>query len=274
MMLVLFAIALALTGAATGVIAGLLGVGGGIVIVPVLYLVLPVFGVDEALRMHLAVGTSLATIIPTALASARSHHHRGAVDGALLRVWGPAVFAGAVLGAALAGPVGGAVLTAVFATVALLVAAQMGFGNAGPPGAGAAANAAVTGPVGAAIAALVGFVSTWMGIGGGTLSVPIFTALGVPIHRAVGTAAALGLVIGVPGAIGFAIAGWGVPGLPPASLGYVNLIALALIVPLSALCSPLGARLAHAISARLLRRAFAVFLAATAARMFYGLLAG
>lgn len=274
MTLMLFAIVLSLTGAVTGVIAGLLGVGGGIVVVPALYLILPVFSIDESLRMHLAVGTSLATIVPTALVSARAHHRHGAVDRVLLRIWGPGVFAGAVLGAALAGPVRGDVLTLVFATVALIVAVNMGFGRQNPRPPDVPAKTPAKARFSAVIAMLVGFISTWMGIGGGTLAVPIFTLFRVPIHRAVGTAAVLGLVIGVPGAIGFAISGWGQPGLPPASLGYVNLIAFGLIVPTSALCSPLGARLAHAISAPKLRTAFAIFLAVTSARMFYGVFIG
>lgn len=130
-------------------------------------------------------------------------------------------------------------------------------------------------PAGVAKAGLAGFigaVSAMMGIGGGTLSVPILTLFNYPIHRAVGTAAAIGFIIGVPGAIGFVATGWSAAGLPPFSLGYINLLGLALILPTSMLLAPVGARLAHRLDTTRLRRVFAVFLAVTSLRMFYGLL--
>ncbi|MFQ5535227.1 MAG: sulfite exporter TauE/SafE family protein [Sphingomonadales bacterium] len=256
-----------LTGALTGVVAGMLGVGGGIVIVPVLYHILPWFGIDDAVRMHLAVGTSLAIIIPTSIVSATAHFRRGAVDFALLRSWGPAVTLGVIIGALLAAPLGGQTLTMIFAAIALVVAANMFLARNGFHLADALPGRATT----VLVAGLVGGVSTLMGIGGGTLSVPILTLFNYPIRKAVGTAAALGIVISIPGAAGFIVAGWDVPGLPPASIGYVNLIAAALIVPTTALSTPLGARLAHTIDAALLHRVFALFLALTSIRMISGL---
>lgn len=250
-------------GLVAGLLAGLLGVGGGIVVVPVLYYGFSRIGVDPSVRMHVAVGTSLATVIVTALRSVRSHHARGAVDTELLRRWGVAVIAGVVLGTAAASVASGAALTGVFGAVALLVSVYMAFGSerwrlaAAPP----------TGASRVAVGGGIGFLSVMMGLGGGTLGVPTLTLLGVPIHRAVGTAAGLGLVIAVPGALGLVLAGLGVPGRPPFCLGYVNAVGFALIVPATWLAAPLGARWAHAISRTALRRAFAFFLALTAARM-------
>ena len=259
-----FALALLGTGLVAGVLAGLLGVGGGIVIVPVLFNLFPLLGVDESVRMHVAVGTSLATIIPTSIVSARAHDRRGSLDADLLRSLAPSVVVGVLIGAALGGGASSALLTLVFAVVAILVALNMALRKDGM----IIAEHLPTGAPRQAIGGVIGGFSVLMGIGGGTLSVPILSAFNVPIHRAVGTAAALGLVIGVPGAIGFVLAGWGVPERPPGSLGYVNMIGFALIVPATMLMAPLGARLAHAINASWLRRGFALFLALSAARMF------
>ncbi|MGC2857139.1 sulfite exporter TauE/SafE family protein [Novispirillum sp. DQ9] len=266
--LALFAAALVMTGAVAGVLAGLLGVGGGIVIVPVLFNLFPLLGIDEAVRMHLAVGTSLATIIPTSIMSARAHDRRGSIDRALLRSWGPAVFLGVVAGTVLGAGAKGEVLTAIFAVVALAVAANMAFRREGM----ILAESLPSGPARHLMGVVVGGFSVVMGIGGGTLAVPLLTAFNVPIRRAVGTAAALGFIIAVPGTIGFILAGLGVADRPPGSLGYINLIGFALIVPATMLTAPLGARIAHAISPALLRKAFALFLLLTSLRMFHGLL--
>ncbi len=164
----------------------------------------------------------------------------------------------------MAGAVRGRVLTLVFATMATIVAIYMGFAR---PEWRLASQLPRGGPR-AALAALIGAVSAMMGIGGGTLSVPILSLFGYPMHRAVGTAAAIGFIIGIPGAIGFAITGWGAPSLPPFSLGYVSLLGFVLIFPTSTLLAPYGARLAHGLDTRQLKRVFAVFLAVTAYRMF------
>jgi len=250
-------------GVVAGVLAGLLGVGGGIVIVPVLYHGFGALGVEPAVRTHVAVATSLATVVVTAWRSARSHHARGAVDTELLRRWAPAVAAGAVLGTGVAARLEGAALAGIFGVVALGVALHMAFGRerwrlaVAPP----------RGPARHVVGGAIGLVSVMMGLGGGTLGVPTLTLLGVPIHRAIGTAAGLGLVIATPGAIGLALAGLDAPGRPPGCLGYVNGIGFALIVPATWLAAPLGARWAHASSRSALRRAFALFLGLTAVRM-------
>lgn len=261
--------ALLATGALAGILAGLLGVGGGIVIVPVLFHLFTLLGIDEAIKMHVAVGTSLATIIPTSIISARSHAKRGSLDPALLRAWAPALLVGVLLGTWLSGLLRGTTLTAIFASVALLVAANMAFRKQGI----VLSDKLPKAPLKQLIGAGIGGFSTLMGIGGGTLSVPILSVFNFPMHRAVGTAAAIGVLISLPGALGFIVTGLGVPGRPPASLGYVNLIGFACIVPMTMLTAPLGARLAHSFDAAKLRRAFAFFLLLTSLRMFYGLLA-
>lgn len=263
-----FSVALIVAGVFAGFIAGLLGVGGGIVVVPALFFILGALGVDEAVRMHVSVGTSLATIIVTSLISARSHAARGAVDMALLRQWTPGIILGVSAGAGLALLMDGRTLTGLFASIALVMAVQMAFGN--PEW--RVSNEPPRGLVAQAIAAIIGAVSALMGIGGGALSILALSLYGYPIHRAVGTAAAIGSLIGVPGTIGFILGGWGNPALPPLSLGYVNVLATLLILPTSMLFAPLGAKAAHALPVRSLKLAFAVFLAATSVRMFVSIL--
>lgn len=256
---------LAASGVVAGVLAGLLGVGGGIVVVPVLYYVFGLLGIDPSVRMHAAVGTSLATIIPTSIRSARAHARRDAFDRSIFRAWSPAVFLGAMLGAWLATRADFAILTSIFGVVGLLVAAQMFLGNPG----WRLAESVPRGPLAAVVPAFIGSISAMIGIGGGTLSVPALTLCGTPIHRAVGTSSGFGIVISVPAAVGFVIGGWHMAGLPPFSLGYVNALALALIVPTTVLAVPLGAHLAHTLSQVMLRRAFGAFLAVTAGRMLF-----
>ncbi|MDF1731461.1 MAG: sulfite exporter TauE/SafE family protein [Minwuia sp.] len=251
------------TGCVAGVLAGLLGVGGGIVVVPVLYTMLGQLEIDPSVRMHVAVGTSLASIVLTSIGSARAHHRRGAVDTDLLRRWGPFIFAGSVSGVLIASLVSGATLTMVFAVVALIVAAYMAF----TPADFRLRDRLPGGAAGAASGFAIGGTSAMMGIGGGTLCVPYFNIFGYPVHRAVGTAAAIGLIIALPGAIGFIVSGWGVAALPQASAGHVNLLGLVLIAPFASLTAPLGARLAHGMKPRALKLAFALFLFATAVRM-------
>jgi len=264
----LFALALAVAGIVGGFVAGLLGVGGGIVVVPVLFHVFTALGVDESVRMHLAVGTSLATIIPTSLRSTFAHRARNAVDGALLRSWAPYLVGGVIAGILLASMMGGSGLTLVFAVVALFVAGNFAFGRenwrlaAKPP----------KGLARAGLAGGIGLVSTIMGIGGGTLGVPLLTLFDMPIHRAVGTAAGIGLIISVPGTLGFIVAGWDAAQRPPLSLGYLSLIGFALMTPLMVLAAPWGAALAHRLSRKALKLAFALFLVLTSVRMFASLI--
>lgn len=256
------------TGCVAGVLAGLLGVGGGIVVVPVLFTMLGLIGIDESVRMHVAVGTSLASIVLTSLVSARAHHKRGAVDVALLRSWGGWIFAGSIAGTLIAGAVSGDALSAIFAVVAISVGLYMSL----TPADFRLRDGLPRGFAGWATGSTIGGLSALMGIGGGTLCVPVFNAFGFPVHRAVGTAAAIGLIIAAPAALGFIVTGWGVSALPQASVGHVNLLGLVLIAPFTTLTAPLGVALAHRLTPRTLKLAFAFFLFATAARMVYGLL--
>jgi uncharacterized membrane protein YfcA len=255
---------LAASGVIAGFVAGLLGVGGGIVTVPVLEYFLRFAGVPEEYRMHVAVATSLAAIIPTSISSARTHHARGAVDAQLAKSWGVAVVLGAALGSLLASNAPVAVLAGVFGGVALLIAAKMLL----PLDHLRAARDVPRGFGGALLGGLIGGVSAAMGIGGGTLTVPILNLCGYPIHRAVGTAALFGILISIPGTIGYLFARPPVD-LPWATVGFVSLVGLAIIAPGSMLTATLGARVAHSLSRRRLSQAFGVFLLLVGGRMVY-----
>ncbi len=262
-LVLLLAVAVA-AGVFGGVLAGLLGVGGGIVIVPALYLALSAADLGEGVAMQVAVATSLATIVFTATSSSRAHYKRGAVDVALLRRWAPWIVLGVVGGSLLGAVVDGRAMVAVFAVVASLVAVNMLLGRGNP-----APEPRRAPPVAwAATGVFAGGVSALMGIGGGTVCVPVLSYLGYDIRRAVGTSAALGLVIGVPATLVYIVTGFWAEELPPFSLGYVNLVALAVITPFTTIFARLGARIAHAIPMRALRACFGVFLAVTAVRMF------
>lgn len=250
-----------------GVLAGLLGVGGGIVIVPALYFAFGALGIPAGMAMQIAVGTSLATIIFTALSSSWGHFKRGAVDFALLRKWAPWLLIGVIAGSHLGGAISGHVMMAVFAIVALGVGIDMMLRRSKTD-----TVREFSPPVWAGLGVISGGISALMGIGGGTVCVPILSLLGYDIRRAVGTSAAIGVIIGLPGAIVYAWSGLGQTGLPPFSVGYVNLLTAAVIVPLSTTFAQLGARLAHTIPPRALRLCFGVFLILTGARMGLDLL--
>nr|WP_286190039.1 sulfite exporter TauE/SafE family protein [Labrenzia sp. R4_2] len=260
--------ALLATGLVAGIIAGLLGVGGGIVIVPVLYYMFTALKIDPAILMHVAVGTSLATILATGTSSARAHYNRGSVDMDLLKRWWWAIAIGVISGAMIAGNMSGGALTLVFGVVALLVSANMLLRKEGS----ALADKLPGSPIKELLGFLIGGISVMMGIGGGTLGVPTLTLFNYPIRKAVGTAAAIGLIIAVPGTLMSIFFGWGAEGLPPLSLGYVNLIGFFLIIPASTFAAPLGAKIAHAIDPSKLKLIFALFLGFTGLRMIYDVL--
>ena len=261
--LVMLCAAMLLTGIVGGILAGLLGVGGGLIIVPMLDFALGFMGVDPSIRMQIAVATSLATIIPTAISTSRAHYKHNAVDLDLAKKWAPWIFIGALAGTWVASQVHSRVLSAVFACVAFLVALKLIL----PLDARAVTRKVPAGPAIYPVPTLIGFISTLMGIGGGSLSVPILTFFGEAIHRAVGTSALFGLLIAVPGTLGFMITGYGNPQLPFGSIGFVNLLGFAMIAPATYLAAPLGVRLAHAMNKRHLTLLFGVFLLIVSVRM-------
>jgi uncharacterized membrane protein YfcA len=252
-------------GAAGGMLAGLLGVGGGIIIVPVLDLALTLAGVDAAVAMHVAVATSMATIVPTSISSSRSHAKRGAVDGEVIRRWSLPIVIGSLAGALLASSVDARVLSGVFGIVALFAALKMLL----PLDHVVLRPSLPDGSIGAVIPASIGTVSAMMGIGGGTLTVPAMTLCGEPVHKAVGTAALLGLWISVPATLGYLLAGTSDDVMLPWTVGYVSLPGFAIVAPVAWLVAPLGARLAHSLDRRRLSAAFGVFLLIVAVRMLW-----
>jgi uncharacterized membrane protein YfcA len=266
--IVALALALGVTGLVAGLLAGIFGIGGGGVIVPVLYQALGAIGFSPAVTMHVALGSSLAIIVPTSIASFRAHRARGAVDMAMLRSWLLPVPLGVAAASFVAGSVSGAGLRAIFAAIAFLVALRLIFNRPG----WRLGEEIPHGPVRATVGAAIGFLSTLMGVGGGVLSNTFMTVFGRPIHQAVATAAGVGVLIAIPGTLGYIAAGWGADGLPPFSLGYVNLLAVAVIMPLSLVMAPLGVRIAHALSKRQLEMGFGIFLMLMSARFAYSLL--
>lgn len=261
-------LALLAGGIVAGLLAGLFGIGGGAVLVPILFELFSLLGVPDDIRMHLSVGTSLAVIAPTAIRSFAEHRRRGAVDMAVMRYMGPAVGIGVIAGVVIASRVDGSVLKFVYVLSALLIAAKLLAGSE-------------RGLLGTDLPALIwqrlyGFVtglgSTLIGIGGGIYISAFMTFFGRPIHQAVATASGFGPIIAIPATIGFMWTGWGTAGLPPGSVGYVSLLGAALIIPASVLAAPFGVRLAHRLSHRKLELAFAAFLILVAVRFLVNLL--
>jgi uncharacterized membrane protein YfcA len=265
-----FLLAMLATGLVSGVAAGLLGIGGGAVIVPALSNALLLMGFDAGIVQHVAVGTSLAIIIPTGIMSARAHFARGALDLNALRLWVPFIVVGTFIGGLMSGLFSGDVLRVVFAVMAFFVAANILFAVQtrlmGHLKGSASANRVM--------AFLVGYLSSLMGTGGGSLTVPTLVAFGETMHRAVGTSAAIGVAIAVSGTLGFLISGWGVPDLPPFSLGYINLVALVVVGVMASITAPLGAALAHRLDQKALRYVFAAFLVAVGCNMLWKVVVG
>jgi uncharacterized membrane protein YfcA len=244
---------------------GLIGAGlfAGFVVVPALYFVFTALGVDESVRIHLAVGTSLSTIISTSWRSLAAHTKAGAVDYSVLKAWGPWITLGALAGAIVAGIASNEALLLVFGFGLLLVALQMGLGNPNFR----LRHELPTGAPRAVIASSIGLLSALMGIGGGAFGVTVMTLCGRPIHQAVATASGFGAAIALPASLGYIIAGWGREGLPPWSLGFVSLPGFFILAALTAITAPIGARLAHRLPQQTLKRAFAIFLAVIALNM-------
>ncbi|MEO5371692.1 MAG: sulfite exporter TauE/SafE family protein [Magnetococcus sp. DMHC-1] len=252
----------ALLGAASGVLAGLLGVGGGIILVPVLVISLESQGVVPAISMHVALGTSLAIIVLTAMASIRAHHRRGAVEWSIVWRITPGILVGTFLGSGVADHLSGPTLKKLFGLFALGLAFYLAFGR--PPIASRTLPK-VTGM--ALVGGIIGCISALMGIGGGSLSVPFMVWCNVTMRQAVATSAAIGWPIAMAGTLGYILTGWGEIHLPPLSLGYVHFPAVLGVAIASVFCAPLGARWAHTIQPLLLRRLFATLLLVLGGRM-------
>jgi len=266
--LVMLVAALILAGLVAGFLAGLLGIGGGGVLVPVLYEVFRILDVDPAIRMHMVLGTTLAIIAPTSLKSFAGHRAKGSVDLALLKHVAPWVVLGVVVGILTAKASSGTFLKWVWVIAAGFVSLKMALGRED----WRLADELPPRPWPEIGAAVIGFISTLMSIGGATFVVPLLTLYGYPILRAVATASGVGPLIALPGVIGFAWAGWDAPGLPPFSIGFVSLIAMVVVAPLSVYAAPYGVRVAHNIPRRTLELAFAAFLASVSIRFLIDLL--
>lgn len=267
---VLLVMALGAGGLASGLLAGLFGIGGGAILVPILYEVWRALGIDPEIRMHMAVGTSLAVMIPTTLKSFTAHRSRGAVDiGFLRRLAGPVVL-GVAAGALVASVSVSAVLKWVWVVFASTLAFKLFWGRDD----WRLGNDIPKSRLVELYGVFVGLVSGLLSIGGGAYMTMLMTLYGRPIHQAVGTSAGFGPLVSIPGAIGFIVAGWGAPNLPLGSVGYVNVIGAAVVIPASVFAAPLGARLAHGISRRKLELAFGCFLALIALRYAVDLVLG
>jgi len=250
-------------GAGAGVLAGLLGVGGGIVLVPSFYYAFSALGYGSPQLMQVCLATSLASIVVTSARSVRSHHAKGAVDWQILRRWAPGIVVGAILGVLVASSLRTVTLQLIFGGLALVVAGYLGLGRAHWR-LGAAMPGGITRLL---LSPLVGFLSLLMGIGGGSFGVPLMTLYGRPIHRAVATAAGFGLAIAVPSVIGFLMVSLPQGAAPPFTIGAVNVPAFLIIIAMTLITTPYGVKLAHAMDPGPLKRIFAIFLALVAVNM-------
>lgn len=253
-------------GAIAGVLAGLLGIGGGLVIVPMLVFCMELQNMPQELVMHLSLGTSMASIMFTSVSSFMAHHRRGAVEWSVVRRIVGGILVGTFVGAWIAAQMSTGLLKVFFVIFLYYVCYQMLSGKKPKP------SRQLPGMVGMSSAGgVIGIVSSLVGIGGGTLSVPFMVWHNIPIHRAIGTSAAIGFPIAVSGTLGYIVNGWGVENLPPLSLGYVSLTALVAIAVMSVLTAPLGVRLAHSLPVDRLKRVFAVILFLVGTKMLISL---
>ena len=248
-------------GAFAGVLAGLLGVGGGIVLVPAFYYAFAALGFDSPELMRLCLGTSLATIIVTSIRSLLAHNKRGAVSWEVLCGWAPGIVIGAILGVLLVAQLRTAVLQVIFGGLAIVVGTYMTFGRAH----WSLGSEMPTGPLRWILSPMLGFLSVLMGIGGGSFGVPVMSLYGMAIHRAVATAAGFGVIIAVPSVAGFLLTP--MDNAPPFTIGSVNLVAFCLVIAMTLITAPLGATLAHKTDAARLKRVFGVFLILVALNM-------
>ncbi|MGV6820158.1 MAG: sulfite exporter TauE/SafE family protein [Parvularcula sp.] len=256
-------IILGLTGLLAGFAGGLFGIGGGVIIVPALYTIFLANGVSDDVAIKVAVGTSLATIIVTSIRSLQGHHSHDHVEWPILKSWAGWIAAGAVFGAVLARFATASALTLFFGAalflmgIQKLVSARRDYSSATLPGRGLQYG----------IAGLIGAVSSLLGIGGGVMGVLVLTHFGRSLHRAIGTAAGFGLLIAVPGALGYAIAGWGQADSVFAAFGYISIPAFVAVALGTAIAAPYGARAAARLNAQRLNAVFAIYMLITSVLM-------
>ena len=261
-----FMLAYLVFGAVAGVIAGLLGVGGGIVVVPALFWFFTAQGFSQEIIMQMALGTSLAAIMFTSISSFRAHHRRGAVLWPIVKAITPGILIGTFAGSCVAAKLPTGFLKGFFVCFLYYVAIQMLL-NIKPK-----ASRQIPGQAGMFGAGFgIGAVSSLVGIGGGTLSVPFMVWCNIAMHTAVGTSAAIGFPIALAGTVGYVVNGLGAANLPPLSFGYIYLPALVGVAAVSILTAPYGARLAHKLPVPTLKRFFALFVLAMATRMLWGM---
>ncbi len=259
-------IAYPLLGAVGGLFAGLFGVGGGLFLVPLFFMVFSAQDFPAAHAMHLALGTSMATIVVTSISSMRAHHAHGAVRWDIVRAMAPGLAIGTLSGSWFAGMIPTRPLVAVFTVIVYWASSQMIF-DFKPK-----AHRQLPGAAGLfGVGLFIGVISAMIAAGGGFMSIPFMVFCNVVIHQAVGTSSALGFPIAVAGVVGYVAGGWAVAGLPAGSAGYVYLPAFVGVVATSFLMAPVGARLAHRLPVKQLKRAFGAFLAILATKMLAGL---
>ena len=263
-----FAVLLLTIGAFAGVLAGLLGVGGGIVLVPAFFYAFNGMGFTNPQIMQICLATSLATIIVTSLRSVSSHNKKGAVDWEILKSWAPGIAIGAVIGVLIASGLRSDFLVGVFGCLGICIGLYMAFGKSE----WVLGTEMPQGITRAIISPIIGFLSVLMGIGGGSFGVPLMTLHSRPIHRAVATAAGFGVIIALPSAIAFLIAQPPQENIPPYTIGYVNIPAFLLVIAMTIFTAPVGAALAHRLNVKSLKRFFAFFLILVAANMLRRLL--
>jgi uncharacterized protein len=264
-----FSVLLLVAGIIAGFLAGLFGIGGGTVLVPAFFQVFGAVGIDESVRMHLAVGTSMAVVVATSLSSFIAHRKRGTVDEQLLKSWLGPLPLGVLFAILVVAYISSVTLRILFAVICVVIAFKLLVGrDHWRLGADLPRN-----PVRAFVGIVIGFLSTLMGIGGGVLNNTFMTAYGRPIHQAVSTSAGVGVLIALPACLGYIWAGWGNLALPIWSTGYVNWIAVALVIPLTLWVTPYGVKVAHASPKRKLEVALGLYLIFVAVRFFWSLIA-
>lgn len=260
---------LLLLGAATGFLAGLLGIGGGMVLVPFLTLLLGLQGFPAEYIVKVAVATSLATIVFTSISSVRAHHQRGAVRWDVVKLLAPGIVLGSLLGAQIAKALPSQILALAFALFVAFSATQMFIDRKPKPSRQLPRGAGMLGAGGT-----IGALAALVGAGGGFISVPFMVWCNVAIHNAVATSAALGFPIALAGTLGYVIAGWSLPDMPSGAVGFIHLPALIIIAAASVSTAPMGARAAHRLDVKQLKRVFALLLYVLAAYMLYKAIRG